>query len=198
MTSEHLLSANMFWSCQTRKINPAKISAFTVVNQNGGGGGGGGAHVLCPHLDLPKTAIADVQEIILLNIWRVWIQKLINANFKVHHQIEQNKTFSISHSLHNKEYFWSYDETYDPFSFFPLFFSIFNRKYLKLIKMDVSVLNLNSSFIPQRWPWLGQSELYTCRISLIIIFYAMFCSLYFVDSMHIVYVKQCLFFSRTM
>ena len=32
MTSEHLLSANMFLSCETRKINRAKIKAFTVMD----------------------------------------------------------------------------------------------------------------------------------------------------------------------
>ena len=46
----------------------------------------------------------------------------------------------IPHSLHNNEYFWSYDEKYDIFSYyFSLCFSSFNRKYLKLIKMDISV-----------------------------------------------------------
>ena len=50
----------------------------------------------------------------------------------------------IPHSLHNKEYFWSYDENYDIFS---LFFSSFNRKYLKLIKIDISVFEINSSYV---------------------------------------------------
>ena len=71
---------------------------------------------------------------------RVWMQIPIYVNFKVfkfHHQIEQTKTFlMIPHSSHNKEYFWSYDEKYHIFS---LFFSSFNRKYLKWMKMDISV-----------------------------------------------------------
>ena len=39
--------------------------------------------------------------------------------YKVHHQIEQNKTFSmIPHLLLNKEYFWSYDEKHHIFSYY--------------------------------------------------------------------------------
>ena len=50
----------------------------------------------------------------------------------------------IPHSLHNKEYFWSYDEK---FHFFSLFFSRFNRKYLKLIKIVILFFfHLNSSY----------------------------------------------------
>ena len=49
----------------------------------------------------------------------------------------------IPHSLHNKEYFWSYDEKYDIFSYYFLFFSSFNRKYLKLKKKNgFWILNL--------------------------------------------------------
>ena len=45
----------------------------------------------------------------------------------------------MPHSLDNKEYFWSY-EKYHIFSYYFLcFFSSFNLKYLKLIKMDISV-----------------------------------------------------------
>ena len=60
-------------------------------------------------------------------IWRVWIQKPINANFKVFKISPSSNrakywTFSmISHSLHNKEYFWSYDEKYDIFFVFQQF-----------------------------------------------------------------------------
>ena len=60
------------------------------------------------------------------------------SKVKVHHQIEQNKTFSmIPHSLHdNKEYIWSYDEKYDIFLIIFCFFSRFIRKFLKLINID--------------------------------------------------------------
>ena len=71
------------------------------------------------------------------------MQKTIHANLKVLKispscQIEQNKTFSmIPHSLHNKEYFWSYGEEHHFIFLLPLFFSSFNCKYLKLMKMDI-------------------------------------------------------------
>ena len=46
----------------------------------------------------------------------------------------------IPHVLHDKEYFWNYDEKYDIFFYYYfLFFTSFNRKYLNLIKMDISV-----------------------------------------------------------
>ena len=65
--------------------------------------------------------------------WIVWMQKPIHINFRVHHQIKQNKTFSmIPHLLHTKGYFSSYDEKYHLLS--SLFFCSFNRKHLKLIK----------------------------------------------------------------
>ena len=107
---------SLFWSIQIQNgIHKLKESIKI---------GGGGGHMLGPHLDLPKTATADVHEIILTLI-----------------------------------HLYLTDD------------------------LDLS-----------------QSELCTCRISLIITFYAMFCSLYFVDSMHmknfsLVYFKQCLCFS---
>ena len=49
----------------------------------------------------------------------------------------------IPHLLHNKEYFRSYDEKYPPLLIFKILFFVFqagfHHKYLKLIKMDVSV-----------------------------------------------------------
>ena len=47
----------------------------------------------------------------------------------------------IPHSLHNKGYFWNYDEkiTYFLLFFFSFFFFSFNRKNLKLLKIDVSL-----------------------------------------------------------
>ena len=62
-----------------------------------------------------------------INPWRVWIQNPINAHFKVFKvspSLEQNKTFPmIPHSLHNKEYFWSYDDICDIFCYYFLCFS---------------------------------------------------------------------------
>ena len=77
----------------------------------------------------------------------------------VHHQIEQNKTFSmIPHSLHNKGYFWSYDEKYDIFSYNFFVFQQLKSQISQIDKIDISVLNLNSSFLllfssaePARW-----------------------------------------------
>ena len=54
----------------------------------------------------------------------------------------------IPHSLHNKEYFGSYDEKYDIFS---LFFSSFNCKYLKLIKIDIPVFEFKLFMIHQQY-----------------------------------------------
>ena len=45
----------------------------------------------------------------------------------------------IPHSLHNKDYFWSYEEKYDIIIFLLFSLLLFNRKYLKLIKIDISV-----------------------------------------------------------
>ena len=55
---------------------------------------------------------------------------------------EQNKTFSmIPHLLHNKEYFWSYEEIYHIFSYYFLcFWAALDHKYLKLIKIDILLI----------------------------------------------------------
>ena len=45
----------------------------------------------------------------------------------------------IPHLLHDKEYFWSFDEKYHIFSYYFLFFSSFNCKYLKLIKIYIYI-----------------------------------------------------------
>ena len=58
----------------------------------------------------------------------------------------------IPHALHNKEYLWSYNgKIWHIFLLFSLFFSSFNRKYLKLI---YRFLYLNSSYIIERPPLL--------------------------------------------
>ena len=75
--------------------------------------------------------------------------KSLNAKTDVrHHQIEQNKTFqwyltryktrNISEDMVLKKLFI--------FLLSSVFFSSFNRKYLKLVKIDISVLHLNSSY----------------------------------------------------
>ena len=48
----------------------------------------------------------------------------------------------LPHLLHNKEYFWNYDENITYF----IFLSSFNHKYLKLIKLDISVFAFSIQF----------------------------------------------------
>ena len=71
---------------------------------------------------------SDRALIVFVYIWRFWNAKTAYANFKVffkvHHQMEQNKTSSIApYLLHYKEYFWSYDEKCHIFSYYCLCFS---------------------------------------------------------------------------
>ena len=71
----------------------------------------------------------------------------------------------IPHSLHNKEYFWSYDEKYDIFSYYFLcFFSNFNRKYLKLIKMDISVFEFKLFIYTQNVTPRLRFDTFTCEM----------------------------------
>ena len=86
-------------------------------------------------------------------IWRVCPQKPISPFLQIfkygHHRIIQKIIFKmIPRSLHIKNYFWSYDQKYQKFSYYFLYkyFSSFNRKYLNLTKMDLSVF-ANKLFI---------------------------------------------------
>ena len=65
----------------------------------------------------------------------------------------------IPRSLHIKDYFWSYDQKYQKFSYYFLYiFSSFNRKYLNFTKMDLSVF-ANKLFILLACVWTHQESI---------------------------------------
>ena len=79
-----------------------------------------------------------------MSIWRVLSQNALSAIFDIFKvrapSYNTNNTFLMIHcSLYIKEYFWSYDQKYNKFSYyFSLYFSSLNLKYLKLTKMELS------------------------------------------------------------
>ena len=91
---------------------------------------------------------------IIIKMWRVCLQKPISPFLSIfkygHHRIIQKKIFNmIPRSLHIKDYFWSYVQKYQKFSYYCLYISAASIANISIWqKLTYRFLRTNSSCSP--------------------------------------------------